>query len=135
MSVIDNEIIEYSESYYKRISINYDPGTNEYGYIRFVGFIEKFLNIIVFPGRKYDVYYNVPDYEAEPDNLSHIGKSSVKNKDKVCKDIMEKLTSELNNSSDTMKLIASDFLSGSELKVVSKAILKQDLPRRMYEPI
>ena len=135
MSVIDNEIIEYSESYYKRISINYNPDTGEYGYIRFVGFIEKFLNIIVFPGRKYDVYYNVPDYEAEPDNLSHIGKSSVKNKDKVCKDVMEKLTSELNNSSDTMKLIASDFLSGSELKVVNKAILKQDLPRRMYEPI
>ena len=133
MTILDNDIIEYSDSYYHRVSINYNSDTNEYGYIRFVGFIEKFLNIVVFPGRGYNVYYTIPDYEADPNALSHIGKSYAKNKEVVCKDVMEKLTNELNKSSDTIRLIASDFLSGGDLQYVNKTILAQDFPRRMYE--
>ncbi len=133
MSIIENEIFEYSETYYKRVSINYNPDTNDYGYIRFVGFIEQYLNIVVFPDREYNVYYTIPDYDAGFDDSSYIGKSCAKNKAVVCKDVMEKLTNELNESSDKIRLIASDFLSGGDLKSVSKSILEQNFPRRMYE--
>jgi len=133
MSFIDNEILEYSDSYYKRVSINYNPVTNEYGYIRFVGFIERYLNIVVFPDRKYDVYFTIPDYEADRNSPTYIGKSYAKNKEVVCKDVMDKLKNELNKSSEKIKLIASDFLSGEEMKFVNKVILNQNFPRRMYE--
>ena len=125
--------MEYSETYYKRVSINYNPDTKEYGYISFVGFIEKYLNIVVFPRRSYNVYYTFPDYEADHHSLSYIGKSYAETKEPVCKNVMEKLINELKNSSETIRLIASDFLTGKDLKFVNELILEQNFPRRMYE--
>jgi hypothetical protein len=46
---------------------------------------------------------------------------------------MEKLAHELKKSSEKIKLIASDYLSGGEMQFVNKDILVQNFPRRMYE--
>lgn len=117
-SVLQNRKIEYREDYERRIVCSYHPETGEYFYLRFIGYIQKYLHVVVFQKNEYCVYYVKPDYEETSGYVNTpIGKTSVVNKEPVCDDPIGELKKALSRADERAKLLARDFLSGPLEKI------------------
>ena len=127
-SILTNRKIEYREDYEHRILCNYNPETGEYFYLRFIGYIQKYLHLVVFQKNEFCVYYVRPDYEETSENpYRAIGKTSVLNKEPVCADPLGELKKALAGANERARLLARDFLSGP-LEKIHPSILAAGFP-------
>ncbi len=142
----NHKTLEYSTEYYKRIVIKYDLHTKEYITLRFIGYVEKYLNIVFFPDGSLNVYYVFPTHAEEipgdKQELTIQQKLSIPlikvGKTLTCVNgfdtlkVKNQLLEALPLSDEDLKLFLKDFLSPTLTKV-SEAIFLGNFPEKVYD--